>query len=74
MVSPVSANVLLNDDQLSRLSPESSVVNRKLLPGDSSEDSLSACDHFKIYETRKISSLTGKGGAGVFKLPVHLFS
>lgn len=64
MVSPVSANVLPAADLLSRLPPESSAVNRKMFPRDSSEDSLSACDRPQIYGTRRRLSLTGEGGRG----------
>lgn len=54
MVSPVSANVLPAADLLFRLPPESSVVNRKMFPRDSSEDSLSACDRLQMYGTTEI--------------------
>lgn len=60
MVSPVSANVLLAADLLSSLPSESSVVNRKMLPRDSSEDSLSACDQLEIYGTRQRLSSRGE--------------
>lgn len=75
MVPPVSANVLPAADLLSRLPPESSVVNRKMFPRDSSEDSLSACDQLQIYGTRQRLSLTGKGRGGEIvgglRLAVH---
>lgn len=41
-------------DLLSRLASESSVVNHKMFPRDSSEDSLSACDRLQIYGIRQI--------------------
>lgn len=52
--SSASANVLPAADPLSRLPPESSVVNRKMFPCGSSGDSLSAYYRLHIYEMRQI--------------------
>lgn len=59
-----SVNVLPAADLLPGSPPESTVVNHKMFPGDSSEDSLSACDWLQIYGTRRALSLTGKGRGG----------